>query len=227
MSAPPEVVSPPPALPRRVRIISALTLLVALWVSLMYVSEATALLRASSEEGVLVGDASASAFGFSIDEPMLRVAREAHLRALQPLRAARIATLSLLTVASMVASVAAMRLLFPRGLARGAMRQLLVGAAFAAAFLRTIDGAQSAVLARKVASAIAAKMRERGPAAFPQLQEPGAFDAAIQWLPTLSAALVAVVTGIVTLLFVACAQFFRTEYVRGAIDTADVFGDSN
>lgn len=164
------------------------------------------------------------AMGVSADPALLRLAVEAHDAAVAPLKASRIATLVLLSICCMLVSVAALRLLMPRGLSRAAMRQLLVGAAFLAAFLRTVDGAQSAAIFRRVALGISRELLARGATAIPPGQDPATYLWLMERLPLIATVLVGVGTAIVTGILLVLAQFFRSERTREAIDSADVFG---
>lgn len=73
------------------------------------------------------------------------------IRALQPMRTSRAITLAALSIACAFSFVAAGRLLYPSGLSRENMRRLLVGSLLVVALLRTIEGAQWAVVMRRVA----------------------------------------------------------------------------
>lgn len=185
---------------------------------------------AAGDVSVLIGERDESAvlaqsrvFGVNADPALLQLALEAHDSAVAPLKPTRIATLVLLSICCVLASVAALRLLMPRGVSRAAMRQLLVGAAFLAAFLRTVDGAQSAAIFRKVALAVSRELQARGTAAIPADQDPQAFLWMLERLPLITTVLVGLGTAIVTGFLLILAQFFRSGRAREAVDEADVF----
>jgi hypothetical protein len=79
---------------------------------------------------------------------------EAQLEALESMRTPRSMTLCALGLACALNFVAASRLLWPRGLRRESMRGVVVSSSVAVALLRTVDGAQLAVVARKVGAAM-------------------------------------------------------------------------
>ncbi len=79
---------------------------------------------------------------------------EAQRAAVEAMRVARVLTLSGLGLACALNFVAASRLIWPRGLRRESMRRLVVGSSVAVALLRTLDGAQLTVVARRVGGAM-------------------------------------------------------------------------
>jgi len=139
---------------------------------------------------------------------------KALVRALQPIRGLRAAILSALSVACAFSFVSAGRLLYPRGLSRENMRRLLGIALLVAAVLRTIDGAQWAVVMHRVAKEAA-----------PQLLE-GSFDGAItrdvdtKQLTMLFNAVSVLQTGFVVGAFTLLAHYFRLQRVKEGIAAA-------
>src|SRR5262249_34721602 len=111
--------------------------------------------------------------------------------------------------------VSAGRLLYPRGVSRESMRRLLGTSLLIAAVLRTVDGAQWAVVMHRVA-------KEAGP----QLFE-GAFENAAgvdleakQLVPAVFSAVTVLQTGIVVGAFTLFAHYFRLQRVKEGIAAA-------
>lgn len=74
------------------------------------------------------------------------------LQALESMRGPRLAILLLLSTASALVFVSALRLRWPSGVARPGVARLLGASAIACAILRTLDGAQLLVVARRGAA---------------------------------------------------------------------------
>jgi hypothetical protein len=137
------------------------------------------------------------------------------IRALRPMRALRAGILSALSVACAFSFVSAGRLLYPRGLSRENMRRLLATSLLIAAVLRTVDGAQWAVVMHRVAKEAA-----------PQILA-GAFNNAAgldpeakQLMPMIFSAVTVVQTGIVVGAFTLLAHYFRLQRIKEGIATA-------
>jgi hypothetical protein len=137
------------------------------------------------------------------------------IRALRPMRGLRAGILSALSVACAFCFVSAGRLLYPRGVSRESMRRLLGTSLLIAAVLRTVDGAQWAVVMHRVA-------KEAGP----QLFE-GAFENAAgvdleakQLVPAVFSAVTVLQTGIVVGAFTLFAHYFRLQRVKEGIAAA-------
>jgi hypothetical protein len=130
-------------------------------------------------------------------------------RALEPIRAARVLTLGALAIACSLSLVCAGRLLYPAGLPRERMRRLLADSTLAAALLRTIDGAQGTVVAKKVATAMAKEL--------PPFAKAGATDSFQSLMPPLAAAVTIAVTCLVVISFTLLSQYFRSTRVKEAL----------
>ncbi|WNG46072.1 hypothetical protein F0U60_19610 [Archangium minus] len=139
---------------------------------------------------------------------------EAQISALEPMRESRALILGALSVACALSFVAAGRMLRPEGLPLERMRRMLGGAAISAALLRTIDGAQEAVVARRMAPAIIEAMKT-----LPELQ--GQAIEQFQAVPWLFSASTVGLTAFVAGTFALLGQYFRSERVRQAIIAQD------
>ena len=157
-------------------------------------------------------------------EPFQR-ALEAQLSALESMRVARALILASLGVASALNLVAASRLIAPRGwrrvnqtapaLPRAAMRRLVVSSSIAVAVLRTLDGAQIAVVARRVGEAMG-----RSAAALPGFASanPSAVEAKLRsW----AIAVAVMQTAAVVASYAFFSQYFRRSKVRNALAALD------
>lgn len=154
---------------------------------------------------------------FSKERDMILVARisEAQFAALEPMRESRSLVLGALSVACALAFVTAGRLLRPGGLPLERMRRLLGGAAIAAALLRTIDGAQWAVVARRMAPAMMEVLHT-----VPNLDAQALADVRAN-LPGFAAALTMGMTALIAGTFAVLGQYFRSEGVRQVISAQD------
>jgi hypothetical protein len=200
-----------PELPRGIRIAAMVCLVLSGLTGLFSLTEALGLSRLSE-----LKEAGPSRFTLVGDPAVTERAFEAQYSALEPMREARSLVLGALSVACAFAFVSAGRLLRPGGLSMERMRRMLGATAFAAAALRTIDGAQWAVVVRRTAQAMAEAM-----STLPEFKDP-ALSAQLQ--STLPSILL-VGTGFHTLLiagtFALLGQYFHSERVRQAITARD------
>lgn len=136
------------------------------------------------------------------------------IRLLRPMRALRAGILSALSVACAFCFVSAGRLLYPRGVSRESMRRLLGTSLLIAAVLRTVDGAQWAVVMHRVA-------KEAGPQLFEgAFENAGADLEAKQLMPAVFSAVSVLQTGIVVGAFTLFAHYFRLQRVKEGIAAA-------
>lgn len=140
----------------------------------------------------------------------------AQMQALEGMREARSLTLTGLAVACAVAFVAAMRLLRPVAIPRERMRQVLGGAALVAAVFRTLDGAQLAVVAKRMAGPLA-----KAVASLPELSDPADAAELTRLMPSLFVAGVALQTALVSGALALFALYFRSERVRQSLEGLD------
>ncbi len=140
---------------------------------------------------------------------------EAQLTALESMRVPRAMTLCGLGLACALNFVSASRLIWPRGLRRESMRRVVVTSAIVVALLRTLDGAQLAVVARKVGAAMG-----RSAELLPGLSNapPADREAAVRsWAVAVAVLQTLGVVGAFALL----SHYFRSEKVRTALATYD------
>ncbi len=93
----------------------------------------------------------------------LKAQYEAEIGALESMRASRVAVEILLSTCAAIALVSALRLLRPNGVPREGVRKMLGATSLACAVLRTLDGAQSTALAKKVGTAVDHALAESHP----------------------------------------------------------------
>jgi hypothetical protein len=145
-------VSPPQGLPRGIRLAAWVCLVLSAFTGFFALQETIKLGHLAE-----LRDQANDVTRFSKDADMIAFARvsEAELAALEPMRDSRSLVLGALSVACAFIFVSSGRLLRPGGVPMERARRLLSGAAIAAAVLRTIDGAQLAVVARRMGPALA------------------------------------------------------------------------
>ncbi len=205
--------SPTPLLPRRIRFAAAVCLVLAALTGF-------SALRETLELGHLgeLRDEVSNLSRFSRDPDVLVAAHisEAQIAALEPMRESRSLVLGALSVACSFAFVAAGRLLRPGGLPLERMRRVLSVSAILAALLRTIDGAQWAVVARRIGPVMADHL-----STLPAFQNPQAAAQLKAMLPGLAAAFAMGMTALIAGTFALIGQYFRSESVRQAITAQD------
>jgi hypothetical protein len=161
-------------------------------------------------------EASEPSIPLMADKAVAERALEAQFAALEPMREPRALVLAALSVACALVFVSAGRLLRPDGLPLERMRRLLGGASIATAFLRTIDGAQWMVVARRMGLAMAEAM-----STLPEFQEPEMAAQVKATVPLLMSGSTVVQTAFVAGTFALLGQYFRGERVRQAISALD------
>ncbi|QRK04995.1 hypothetical protein JQX13_32940 [Archangium violaceum] len=203
-------VSPSQGLPRGIRFAAFVCLVLSAFTGFFALSESMGLSRLSEFR-----EASGSSNFSIVGDPSIdaRIA-DAQLAALEPMRESRALTLGALSVACALVFVAAGRMLRPDGLPLERMRRMLGGAAITAALLRTIDGAQGAVVARRMGPVMVEAMRT-----LPEFQGPAADH--LQVMPWLVSASAVGLTALVAGTFALLGQYFRSEHVRQAVSLLD------
>jgi hypothetical protein len=205
--------SPTPLLPRRIRFAAAVCLVLAALTGF-------SALRETLELGHLgeLRDEVSNLSRFSKDPDVLIAAHisEAQIAALEPMRDPRSLVLGALAVACSFAFVAAGRLLRPGGLPLERMRRVLSLSAILAALLRTIDGAQWAVVARRIGPIMADHL-----STLPAFQNPQAAAQLKAMLPGIASAFAMGMTALIAGTFALLGQYFRSDSVRQAISAQD------
>jgi hypothetical protein len=137
---------------------------------------------------------------------------EAQLSALEPLRDSRTLIMGALSVACAFVFVSAGRVLQPGGLSLERVRRMLGGANIAAALLRTIDGAQEAVVAKRLGLALANILLD-----LPEIQSAPHASNLKATLPVLALVITVGMTVVIAGTFAVLGQYFRSERVREAV----------
>ncbi len=207
MSAP---ASPPPGLPRGLRLAAVLCVVLSAFSGFFALNEAVELIQLEH-----LREASRHPTASALGDPAL-VARisEARFAALESMREPRGLLLGALSVSCSLVFVAAWRLLRPDGMRLEGMRRMLGGATLVTAVLRTLDGAQEAVVARRMGPATAEALR-----AMSFFQDSDV--ALLQGSPWLFSVGTGVLTALLAGTYSVLAQYFRSEHVRQAIALLD------
>jgi hypothetical protein len=198
-------------LPRRIRFAAAVCLVLSGLTGLVSLKEALELGHLSeAKEAQLarlpgMGDAAVNA-----------ALIEAHYAALEPMREPRSLILIALSVACAFTFIASSRLLRPDGLPLESMRRLLGGAAIATAILRTMDGAQLAVVFRRMGEALGKVMSFP-----PEIQDPAELALLRSFAPVFLTTAAVLWTGFIAGMFALLGQYFRSERVRQVITAQD------
>lgn len=151
------------------------------------------------------------------DKDVLQAVLKTQYSAMEPMREPRGLLMGAMAVACAFVFVAAGRMLRPDGLPREGMRRLLGRAAITVAVLRTIDGAQFAVVSRRIGAAMAESMSR-----LPQAQVEGqdaaaAAELAHSVMPWMAMGISVVATALVAGTFALLGQYFRSDSVRDAV----------
>lgn len=204
---PPVPPAPRPPLPRGVRFAAVLSLVLSLFTGFFTLGELTELQQLEAAKA-----ARQAPRMLLVEDPILAARMsEARLAALQSMRDSRGVVLGSLLVAYTLVFVSAARMLRPEGLSLESLRRLLAGSLLSAALLRTVEGAQSAVLAQRMSPAMTEALR-----AMPDLQ-PEDLEA-LGRMPWLAASGAVLFTALVAGAFSLLAQYFRGERVRQALE---------
>ncbi len=143
----------------------------------------------------------------------------AQLAALEPVRETRTPILFALSVVCAFSFVASGRMLRPGGLSRERMRRMLGITALGAAVLRTIEGAQWAVVTSNMTGPMSEALRAF---AAQQPKEAAEFFAwLLPSLPTLAFAINMAQTAVMAGSFALLSQYFRSQRVRDAVLALD------
>jgi hypothetical protein len=154
------------------------------------------------------------------DPAMNALTVEAEYAALETMREPRSLILVALSVACAFTFIASSRLLRPDGLPLESMRRLLGGAAIATAVLRTMDGAQLAVVFRRTGQAMGEALG-KAVTVPPELQDPAMLAWMKSFMPVFMTTAAVLWTALVAGTFALLGQYFRSEGVRQVILTQD------
>lgn len=144
----------------------------------------------------------------------MKQAEEVRRASMFGMRSSRLAVLTLLCIACSVTFLTVLRLWRPLGLPRGGVLRLASFAALGCALLRTIDGAQDAVIFRRYASALAQ--------ALSQGSTPAVLDPEVAKLTAnLQMAVHVGLTALVAGAFLALSQYFRSQRAQKLFTTGD------
>lgn len=140
-----------------------------------------------------------------------RAMLEAEVQALESMQTSRMLTLLGLTIASTLTFVGALRMIRPAGAAREDVRKLLASTAVVCAVLRTIDGAQMTVVAKRIGAA--------GDRVMLTSDVPGGYPEGLMamLLGFTSIGMTLVVAGG----FLGMSMYFRSSGLRAAVEAAD------
>ncbi|ATB32200.1 hypothetical protein [Melittangium boletus] len=203
-------VSPAPSLPRGLRLAAIVSLLFSAPTGFLALSESLGLGQLAEHREAM----SSSPFSIVGDPSIDARITQAQYNALEPQRESRALVLGALSVACAFVFVSAGRILRPDGLPLERMRRMLSGSALVVAVLRTVDGAQWAVVAKRMAPVIVDAMKT-----LPSFQGVASEELQVMiWLmPAISMAFTAFVAGT----FVVLGQYFQSDSVRHAIHAQD------
>lgn len=205
-------VSPPaPGLPRRIRFAAAVCLVLSGLTGLFSLKEALELGHLSE-----VKEAQLARLPSMGDAAMNAAFIEAYHAAIEPMREPRSLILVALSVACAFTFIASSRLLRPDGLPLESMRRLLGGAAIVTAILRTMDGAQFAVVFRRMGEALGQVMSLP-----PDIQDPAEIAMMRAFAPVFMTTAAVLWTALVAGSFALLGQYFRSERVRQVITAQD------
>ena len=207
MSSPPSSV----ATPRRLRHAALAVFVLTFVIGLLSVAEAFGLSTLDQHRNRV--EAEAQRFDFLGDPGLLSAANGAQIATLEGMKVARGVVLGALAAACGMAFVSALRLLRPDGLPREGVRRLLVSSLIATAVVRTIDGAQWAVVAQRSMRAAVAHLKTVEPRVGMAIPEP--------ILEPLTLAGVLAHTALVAGLLLLLAQYFRSERVKQLVALQD------
>jgi hypothetical protein len=149
------------------------------------------------------------------EQALMETVVRTHFSALEPMREPRLVLMGVLSIACAFVFVAAARMLRPDGLPREGMRKMLGRAALVVAVLRTIDGAQLAVVARRMGVAMAEVLRH-----LPAYQDDVGTQVASS-VPSVAVFASVLGTAIIAGTFALLGQYFRSDSVRDAVLARD------
>jgi hypothetical protein len=192
--------------PRGIRHAATACLILSAWVGFLAASETWQLFRVDEPTDV----SWLSPSGDPLVQRALEEARQKETGALRGMREARALTLVGLSLACALTFVGASRILRPLGFPREGVRRLLASAALAAGVLRTIDGAQMAVVSQRQGVPLAK--------AFAALH-------LFSWSASVGVGITVFMTFVIAGGFLLASQYFRSERVKRIVEFRDSHPD--
>jgi hypothetical protein len=197
-------------LPRRTKIVAIVLMILGGLVGIASANQVMILADPS-----VLADAPVRAYG-GLDEHAVQKFNQVFVGTLTAMRDSRMFVLGMLAVASALAFVSAARLLRPAGISRESLRRMLAGSALATAILRTVDGAQNAVIYRNAFGSVAdAFVKAAVPAGTPAPQDMASL------IGPMAAGGVMVWTLVLVGVFLFTAQHFRSQKVKEFVARSD------
>jgi hypothetical protein len=134
------------------------------------------------------------------------------------MRTSRLVVLTLLCIACSVTFISVLRLWRSGGLPRGGMLRLASFAALGCALLRTIEGAQDAVIFRRIYSALAEGL---SPDLSPAMADPETAQLVARLWPDVQLMVHVGLTAVVAGAFVVLSQYFRSQRAQKLFTSGD------
>ncbi|WP_240359347.1 hypothetical protein [Pyxidicoccus trucidator] len=200
-------------LPRRIRYAAMVGLVLAAFTGWSALREATELAHFYEVRELHLENEPPAWMG---DRDVIQQVVRTQYSALEPMREPRVVLMGILSIACAFVFVAAGRMLRPDGLPREGMRRMLGRAAIAVAVLRTIDGAQFAVVSRRMGTVLAETLGK-----LPENQDPVAAHVVSTIAPWFAVGLSVLGTVLVAGTFALLGQYFRSASVRDAVLAQD------
>ncbi|MFP2907941.1 hypothetical protein ACLESD_23400 [Pyxidicoccus sp. 3LFB2] len=200
-------------LPRGIRFAAMVSLVLAAFTGWSALREATELAHFYEVRELHLENAPPAWMG---DRDVIQQVVRTQYSALEPMREPRAVLMGLLSIACAFVFVSAGRMLRPDGLPREGMRKLLGRAAITVAVLRTIDGAQFAVVSRRMGTVLAESLGK-----LPENQDPVAAQVVSSIAPWFAVGLSVFGTVLVAGTFALLGQYFRSDSVRDAVLAQD------
>jgi hypothetical protein len=204
----------PPALPRRTRNLAVVAAVLAASVGMFSAAGVLELAELGEARGAM--EDQVRRIGIHNPDEVLRLHGVA-IAALEGMRGWRTFILTVLSISSALVFVSAARMLRLDAVPREALRRMLAGGAVVAAIFRTLDGAQSMALAKRVGEAA----RHSAPTLLPPNAPTGSVEVLQTlfglWLPAGAAVFTALIAGA----FLLVSQHFRSAPVREALARID------
>ncbi|MCP3099993.1 hypothetical protein LZ198_14045 [Myxococcus sp. K15C18031901] len=203
-------------LPGRIRFAALLGMILAALTGWMALNEAAELAHFSEARSLHRDSEDGAVPLLGIDPSVMQQLMETRFSSLEPMREPRALLLFVLAIACAFVFVSSARMLRPDGMRRDSMRRMLGRAAITVAVLRTIDGAQWAVVARRMGAVLAQSLASQ-----PEYQDPVAAQTLGTIAPSMALGMTVLGTALVAGTFAVLGQYFRSNPVREALVALD------